>query len=722
MIQDFFARMGEDYFATFSPEEIASHIRMSALLDRKHTLQVRVTQRSSGPGEFEIVIVGFDYLAEFSIFCGLLSAFGLDIRAGNIYSFGSRGAVEEKPLPTEGRRPPLARVARLMPRKVVDVFNVAIKPGVSFDEAKQGEFEQELLHHARLLAAGSLDQARERLHRFLTERIETMNERLSGLLSAVEIDFDNERTPEWTVMSIRAADSFAFLYAISNALAMRGVYIHKVKIGSIGERVEDEFFIADRSGRKIVDPREQDRLHTAVRAIKEFTGYLPEAPDPAKAMRHFDQLLDKLAEEEFPERTLSFLAEREGMNILAHLLGSSDYLWDDFLGVRFAELIPVLTDIANTGLPARDSLQRNLVKTLRAASTFEEKKKVLNRFKDEQVFVIDVQRVLEKANLMEFSQALTDLAEVVVDEAVRVSHDRLAVQRGRPLLEDRRALPFAVCALGKFGGCEMGYASDLELLFVHEGAGNGEFFESVALQVNDFVETRPKGIFHIDLRLRPYGEKGSASTSFDQFIRYYSQGGPAAPFERQALIKLRWIAGNEDLGRRIQAHRDTFTYSGAPWDWENALHLRRRQMKELVKQGTTNVKYSAGGIVEIEYAVQYLQILHGKDNPELRVTGTLEALNQLYRLELVTLAEYELWNTAYLFFRNLIDALRIVRGDATDLVLPEETSEEFKALGRRLGYRGRDRKKEAALLASDVQSWMEKVHDHFIDRFETLHP
>ena len=87
IIQDFFVRMDDDYFTTFSPEEIATHIRMSSGLGSKHRVQVRVRPRPSSSGAFDIVIVGFDYLSEFSIFCGMLSAYGLDIRAGNIYSF-----------------------------------------------------------------------------------------------------------------------------------------------------------------------------------------------------------------------------------------------------------------------------------------------------------------------------------------------------------------------------------------------------------------------------------------------------------------------------------------------------------------------------------------------------------------------------------------------------------------------------------------------------------
>jgi glutamate-ammonia-ligase adenylyltransferase len=174
------------------------------------------------------------------------------------------------------------------------------------------------------------------------------------------------------------------------------------------------------------------------------------------------------------------------------------------------------------------------------------------------------------------------------------------------------------------------------------------------------------------------------------------------------------------LGRRVEAQRDAFTYSGAPWDWKDALHLRKRQIKELVKRGQTNVKYSPGGIVDIEYAVQYLQLLNGKKHPDVRVPNTLIALDRLRQLHIIGEPEYEVLNKAYLFLRNLIDALRIVRGDASDLLLPEESSEEFKSLARRLGYRDQDRGKSAARLAADTQASMKKVNEYFLRRFSSV--
>ncbi len=685
VLQDFFVRMDDDYFTTFSPEEVAAHIRMASRLDAKRRIQVRITPHGTGGGEFDIVIAGFDYLSEFSVFCGLLSAFGLDIESGDTFSFSKDG--------------------HSSPRKIVDAFYVRSKPGETFDDIRQREFETELQSLAEQLASGAFQEARESVNRFLTERIERMNEELTGLLSLIDIRFDNDLSADWTVMEARSEDTFAFLYAISNALAMRDVYIHKVKIRSAGRQARDEFFIADRWGRKIEDSREQEMLRMAVAMIKQFTGHLPEAPDPAKAMRHFDQFLDKMAEDENPAHVINFLAEKQGMNLLAHLLGSSDFLWDEFLSIHFKELLPILENLGSAGAgfsrPQRAKAQR-----LR----FEEEKRLLNRYKDTQVFLIDVRHLLDRGmTLTEFSRQLTDLAECVISEAAAICSERAGAAPGA----------FAICGLGKFGGREMGYASDLELLFVYDAPGQSAFFESLAREIVESIEAPRNGIFHIDLRLRPYGDAGAWAASFDEFKRYYSSEGQAAPFERQALIKLRWVAGDEALGRRIEAHRDAFTYSGVPWDRRNALQLRLRQMRELVKPGHVNVKYSAGGIIDIEYAIQYLQLLHGKEYPELRAPSTTDALDQLRRLQIVSEAEYDALHTAYLFLRNLIDALRIVRGDASDLLLPPESSDEFKSLARRLGYRERDRGQAAASLARDIGARMKTAHQVFEQRFLT---
>jgi glutamate-ammonia-ligase adenylyltransferase len=131
-----------------------------------------------------------------------------------------------------------------------------------------------------------------------------------------------------------------------------------------------------------------------------------------------------------------------------------------------------------------------------------------------------------------------------------------------------------------------------------------------------------------------------------------------------------------------------------------------------------NVKYSPGGIIDIEYAAQYLQIRHGHDRSELRTPNTAEALDRLHRLGFISEKEYARLREAYLFLRTLIDGLRIVRGNARDLVLPEVASEEFKFLARRLGYHERDWERSAGTLAKDIRRRMKNADRIFSGRFD----
>jgi glutamate-ammonia-ligase adenylyltransferase len=204
----------------------------------------------------------------------------------------------------------------------------------------------------------------------------------------------------------------------------------------------------------------------------------------------------------------------------------------------------------------------------------------------------------------------------------------------------------------------------------------------------------------------------------EQLRAYYSPTGEAAPFERQALTKLRWAAGDEVLGRQVESLRDHVIYSGQTWDLKTALHLRQRQVKELVRAGAVNVKYSPGGVIDIEYAVQYLQMMYGKNHVALRCTSTLEALEGLCCVKIISEKEYDGLHKAYLFLRALIDALRIVRGNARDLVLPDRTTQEFKFLARRLGYMEGDWERGARKLDEEIKHHMQRAHHFFSSRFE----
>jgi glutamate-ammonia-ligase adenylyltransferase len=330
---------------------------------------------------------------------------------------------------------------------------------------------------------------------------------------------------------------------------------------------------------------------------------------------------------------------------------------------------------------------------------------------------------------VDFSRGLSDLAEVVLDQAIRDCQTKLSHPYGAARLENGKPCPFGVFGIGKFGGRELGYASDIEVLFVYGGPGatsgkqpleNSEYFERLAQEIVGWIEAKQEGIFHLDVRLRPHGSKGSLANSVAEIERYYSSEGLAAPFERQALIKLRHVGGDETLGHRVEAHRDAYVYSKQPWDVGAALDLRRRQVKEFVEPNQINIKYSPGGLIDIEYGVQYLQLQHGHRHAELRTQSTLLALEALSRKKVLPKLEVQALHEAYLFFRTLIDGLRIVRGHAKDLVLPPRDSEGFVFLARRVGYTTETWEEGARKLDSDIQRHMKATHEFFTRQFGSL--
>jgi glutamate-ammonia-ligase adenylyltransferase len=726
-LDEFVACLDPAYFAQEAPEDVAAHVAMAAQLTPSRPARLGVTAREAG--RYDVAVVAFDYFAELSILCGLLAAHRLDIQSGHIHTFALAVRESAPARPRSGpRRPPPP--SAFPSRKIVDVFRVVPRDGRPPDPAA---LERELLELLGLVTDGRTDEARERINRRLVESLADVataggpaaaGERAGGhvaeALAPLAITFDNEASAQWTVMDVGGRDTPGFLYALANALAMREVYVHQVRIESLGSEAHDRFWIAHRDGRKIDAAADQQALRVAVALIKQFTHLLPSAPDPALALRNFDQFLDR-AVAQGPD-ALGVLGSQDGLRELARLLGSSPFLWEDFLRMQFEHLLPVLGEWRSREILDRKTFGRQLEARLAQGATALERKRLLNELKDEQLLLIDMKHLLDpELTLERFSEALAELAEAVVEQALALARARLVETHGRPRDAEGRECPLAVLGLGKFGGREMGYASDIELLAVYGGPGqtektgieNGRFFEELVRELVDLIAAREEGIFHVDLRLRPHGGKGPLASPIEAVRDYYRPGGESAPFERQALIKLRRVAGDDALGRAVEAQRDAFVWSGAPWDRENALHLRERQARELVPAGRFSVKYSAGALVDVEYSAQYLQIQHGRDHADLRTPSTLEALERLRALGFLGEDDHRALHDGYVFWRRVADGLRMVRGNARDLLLPEDGSQELGFLARRLGYPGAGGREAGEALAGDVARHRERVHGFF---------
>ena len=733
ILQDFVSRMDQEYFRRVEPATIAQHIRLAAALTPDHLSELSVTERRQE--NFELTIVAYDYFAEFATICGLLSAFGLNIEEGQIYTFTEAPppAPAKAPFANGPRQQPKGRPG-LSRKKIVDVFRVQPVRGASFGPEDHRRLAEELRSVIGLLDASQFEEARHAVNRHLVEQLGKRRGSFSGLLHPVQITFDNSQSPTDTIMDIRSDDTPAFLYAFANALAMRNIYIAKAQIELDGGKLHDRFYVRNRYGQKLTDPADQQQLRLTAVLIKQFTHALTWAPDPTKALEAFDQFLDLIVQEtkgKAQQEVLAFLSDKKTFPLLARLLGASDFLWEDFLRRQHDNILPLLQDYRDAPLiKPKALLRKELDRLVDRAKTDDAKKAALNHFKARELFRIDMKHIVEPGtSLADFSLALTELAEVILERSLNDCQAKLSKQYGAPRLANKKPCPFAILGIGKFGGRELGYASDIELLFVYGGTGhtsdkqgieNSEYFERLTQELLQWIEAKQEGIFHLDVRLRPHGGKGFLANPLDEITSYYSEKGLAAPFERQALIKLRHIAGDAALGKQVEAHRDRYVYSNQSWDLPTALDLRRQQLKQLVEPGTVNVKLSAGGLVDIEYAIQYLQLMHGHRHAVLRTPNAMQALAGLVECGIVSRQEGENLRKAYLFIRMLIDGLRMVRGNAKDLVLPPSESDEFIFLARRVGYTTDDWQAGARHLQTDIEEHMKKTREFWEKSFGKL--
>ncbi|PKN93800.1 MAG: glutamine synthetase adenylyltransferase [Chloroflexi bacterium HGW-Chloroflexi-6] len=695
LVQQHLARLDAEYASIFSPEEIHKHALMAESLGDDNL--VRLEARPLDDQRWEVTIVAYDYLGELSLICGLFFVYGLDIQAGEIFTYELlERATRDLPGRSSDSNPPAAT------RKIVDVFTVQpVGPKPEIETWQR--YTDDLSALLRLMHTGKRREARSEL----AKRVGATFQKIlvtADPLYPIEIKIDNRSSARYTSLRLDAPDTIGFLYEFTNALSLTRTYIARMVVQSHGSRVNDLLFVTDKEGRKITSYQKQRELRTAAVLIKHFTHLLPRCPNPASALLHFREFIEKLFERPNWPDELASIERPEVLGNLAHLLGVSDFLWDDFLRMQYTNLFPVVSDLtALDTAKSRSQLQAELGEALKLVHLGPQPphedapwRKVLNDFKDREMFRLDMRHLLgHTREFWDFSAELTDLTEVIINNVYYLCAEDLRSLYGNPRRSDGTVSQMSVMALGKCGGRELGFASDIELMFLYDEEGQtdgpqvipaSEFHEHVVRDFLAAIQARQEGIFQVDLQLRPYGKAGSMAVSLDSFRRYYAPEGPAWAYERQALVKMRPVAGDPALGAQACALRDSFVYTGIPFDVTAMRAMRERQVRHLVSAGTFNAKYSPGGLVDIEYLIQGLQITHGAADPSLRQPNIRQCMDAMHKAGILNDDDYTRLHKAHTFLRWLIDSMRVVRGNAKDVNVPAYGSEEFAFLARRLRY------------------------------------
>ena len=458
--------------------------------------------------------------------------------------------------------------------------------------------------------------------------------------------------------------------------------------------------------------------------------------------RHFlaaiaPRLLAAIGRTPDPDATLATLRD------VSDSLGGKGVLWELFsfspqtldLTVRLCASSPFLARllVTNPGmidelldsllierLPTPRELESNLAELCHGAVAAGP---ILHSFKASQQLRVGVRDVLGRQDAETTTATLTAIAEVLLRQVVAIEEARLVERLGEPrsggnAAGGERAAP-VVLAMGKFGGREMNYASDLDVVFLydHEGVSqrprrpaagttNTHFFGELAGRTMRVLnEFGPQGrLYEIDSRLRPSGRSGPPSISLAEFARYFAADGPAAIWERQALLKARVVVGSEAAAAEARRIIVAATFARR-WTAAEVESIRRMRYRMEAGAKTSNLKRGPGGVVDIEFIVQMLQLVHGGQEPSVRTTGTLPGLVALHAANLLTNERRQFLERAYRTLRVIEGRLRLL-DSAGRHDFPTDPAEQRK-LAHLLGH------DDPGGLVADVQSVTARTRAEF---------
>ena len=508
--------------------------------------------------------------------------------------------------------------------------------------------------------------------------------------------------------------------------------------GSIWNNLDNqELIVCELAEVGFADPA---KAYENLLAVRDGEVFSPPSPKRLKVMRTLgpalmaeiiksaspDQALFNLAQ--FSHRIggrtgfLTLLAENpETMRLLITLFADSQFLTDLFL--RRPELIDTLIRVDLTRVEKRKSeMLRELRAALAESADIEAKLNVIRRFKTEEFIRIGLHDLGASIELVPVLQQLSRLAEACLQAALDVTLAELTEKFG--------AVPngkFAILGGGKLGAREIDYNSDLDLIFVYEAAEEAytsggsqgklpahEFFVRLGQKLPHYLSapTEEGTAYKIDMQLRPSGKAGPVVCSVEAYRHYHSS--TAQLWERQALIKTRYIAGDPSLRQAVERIIERCVY-GAGLSSEGVAeihHLRMRMERELSGEDESrfNLKKGRGGLVDIEFVTQMLQLAHGHRLPKLRQRATLDALQALGEAKILPAREWKLLVDGYLFLRRLDHRLRLERDLSIDAF--EAEPGRMEGIAKSLGYASSRKTVNAnagVRLLRDYQNRREKI-------------
>ena len=411
------------------------------------------------------------------------------------------------------------------------------------------------------------------------------------------------------------------------------------------------------------------------KVIPAFLSSIIRLSNPDSALMNLERFISGLGSR---MSVYSLLTENPKIIPLLSRLFSRGGMLSNFL-IRHPEYLDsiILKDVTQF-YDSKDAMAPVLGEAVSEEEFFEDKLNALRSFKHIESLKLCFKELSEDLEPVYVGKYLSMVADVVMDSSLELAKDSLKYSARKRKLLDK----MVVLGLGKLGGREMSYTSDLDIIFIYEGDDH-ELFSKYGQRFisNLSVYTSESFCYKVDVELRPSGNSGTLVSSLEAFEEYHNSS--AHIWEKQALVKARAVAGNRALGEKVMKVIENFVYAKelAP-DFRKEIHrLRERVEKELANETESrfNLKTGKGGLVDVEFLVQMLQLAHGPANPELRTANTMEAIGALYRAGLIKSGEALTLSEGYLFLRKMGNLLSLfndrtkneITGDDFDRMAPE---------------------------------------------------
>ncbi len=372
---------------------------------------------------------------------------------------------------------------------------------------------------------------------------------------------------------------------------------------------------------------------------------------------------------------------------------------------------------------SENTYHNKLLKILDKIASSEEFARVLRQFRQYEMIRIAWRDLAGWADLLETVSDLSNFADACIEQVLSFLYQQMCRELGTPKRMDGSPQNLIVIGMGKLGGKELNFSSDVDLVFAYpedgitsggrENVNNDVFFTRLARRLVNIIATFTSNgiLFRVDMRLRPYGESGPIVMSFDAMESYYQWQG--REWERYAWIKARVVAGDKSAGKELMERLKPFVYRRyLDYGAFDSLRLMKRQIEiEARRKGIeNNVKLGAGGIREVEFFGQVFQLIRGGIEPFLQERSILKALQVLRNENYISPEVYKDLNSAYIFLRKTEHRLQEYADQQTHS-LPQEPVGR-KRLAAAMGF------DDWVSFKAVLNEHMERVHYHFLRLLE----